>query len=91
MKPSIFTKWFQDFPKKKNFVETIQGFKKTVQNQKHPGRLMKKLYHLLSFFIKKQKICTKHTMLMSKFDTFLTGFKVKNAQMGKLSQSSKLP
>ena len=32
MKPSIFTKWFQDFPKKK-IVETMPGFKKTVQNQ----------------------------------------------------------
>ena len=37
------------FSLKKNFVETSDGFKKTVQNQKHPGRLMKKSVRWYSF------------------------------------------
>ena len=48
----LLNEWFQDFPKKrKKNVETIRGFKKTVQNQKYPSRVMKKLCNLTKFFI----------------------------------------
>ena len=38
------------FPKKKS-DETMPGFKKTIQNQKYPSMLMKKLCKLTNFFI----------------------------------------
>ena len=43
--------------KKKKFVETSDGFKKTVQNQKHPGRLMKKSVRWYSF----ENFCSSRT------------------------------
>ena len=64
LKLSIFTKWFQDFPKKKN-VETKRGFKKTVQNQKYTSTVMKKLCNLHKFLYKITAIETKNTELMT--------------------------
>ena len=48
---------FRDFPKKN--VETIRGFKKTVQNQKYHSTVMKKLCNLHSFFIKNKQFALK--------------------------------
>ena len=91
MKPSIFTKWFQDFPKKKKIVETKRGFKKTVQNQKYTSTVMKKLCNLHNFLYKRTAIDTKNSELMSELLPNENGFKRKNSQMLKFYQNPKLP
>ena len=69
----------------------MPGFKKTVQNQKYEGTVMKKLCKLHNFLYKRTTIGTKDSVLMTELLPNKNGFKRKNSQMLKFYQSPKLP
>ena len=69
----------------------MRGFKKTVQNQKYEGAVMKKLCKLHNFLYKRTGIGTKDTVLMTELLPNENGFKRKNSQMLKFYQNPKLP
>ena len=81
MKTSTFNKWFQDFSLKNKNVETMRGFKKTVQNKEYTTKLIKKLCKLHYFFIGKTDISTKDTMVMPKLLPNENGFMGKRGPM----------
>ena len=69
----------------------MPGFKKTVQNQKYEGTVMKKLCKLHNFLYERTTIGTKDSVLMKELLPNKNGFKRKNSQLLKFYQSPKLP
>ena len=69
----------------------MRGFKKTVQNQKYEGTVIKVWSNLTKLLYKRTTIGTKDTVLMTELLPNKNGFKRKNSQMLKFYQSPKLP
>ena len=69
----------------------MRGFKKTVQNQKYEGVVIKVWSILTELLHKRTTIGTNDTVLMTELLPNENGFKRKNSQMLKFYQSPKLP
>ena len=69
----------------------MRGFKKTVQNQKYEGVVIKVWSILTELLHKRTTIGTNDTVLMTELLPNENGFERKNSQMLKFYQFPKLP